>query len=208
MKKCICPRCKKEFEPLMRNGIKLSKFCVTCLSEKFKQQNKAIAQKEKKQALERLKTQKDKQKDLQVEINTIVRLIDAGQKCISCGCLQKGFAGHYHSVGSNNSLRFHLDNIHLQDFNCNNYKGGNIIGYNKGLIEWYGKDYQNYVEYQLPLIHKDIKLSKFDIVDKISIAREIIKELKKENRVYNASERLELRTKYNIRLEIYDISHI
>lgn len=48
--------------------------------------------------------------------NKLVRLLDEGKPCISCGKpWDKTFqAGHFHSVGSHPELRFDLRNIHAQ----------------------------------------------------------------------------------------------
>ena len=59
-------------------------------------------------------------KIIQPIINEIARLIDYGHGCICTGSKNgKMNAGHYISVGSNDTLRFHLENIWLQSMHSN-----------------------------------------------------------------------------------------
>lgn len=166
-----------------------------------KKQSKLWAE-EKKQIREKIKTLSDYLKDLQTEVNTIVRLIDNGCGCICTGSKEgKKNAGHYRSVQSHPALRFHLDNIHLQSEYSNTYLSGDIIRYQKGLRAIYGIKYLEYVD-SLTLL-PPIKLSKDEVKEKIIIARQIIKELKAINGTYNTLERMNLRKEYNERLGIY-----
>jgi len=153
---------------------------------------------------QKLKTNSDYCKELQKEVNTIVRLIDRGSQCISTlkPLNNKFDAGHFYSVGSNPSLRFHLDNIHAQSVYANQYLSGDQMNYLNGLSSVYGKDYKNYViglKRKFPIL----KLSVDELKEKIVIAKEIVKELKNENSEYDDSARLYLRTLANDRLSIY-----
>jgi hypothetical protein len=54
--------------------------------------------------------------------NEMIRLLDKGQPCISCGkavCGQRMEAGHFKSVGSHPELRFDPRNCYLQGSGCN-----------------------------------------------------------------------------------------
>lgn len=82
-------------------------------------------------------------------------------------------------------------------------EGANITGYNLGLIDRYGKDYQEYVEYQLVRDYPIVKLSIPELKIYRERAREIVKLLKKQNLIYPAKKRMELRTKFNQTIGIY-----
>jgi len=88
--------------------------------------------KEAKKMKEKLMTHKDYLKILQVVFNTYIRMRDKDKPCISCGCdmkNRKGDASHFYSVGSNPSLRFDEDNVHLSCVPCNQYLHGNLLEY-------------------------------------------------------------------------------
>ena len=93
-------------------------------------------------------------KKLQSKVNKYVRVRDYDRPCISCGCYLMGDenkhkrnAGHYHSVGARHDLRFNTLNIHLQCVKCNMFKSGNLIEYRKGLVEIYGKEFAEELDY-------------------------------------------------------------
>jgi len=68
-------------------------------------------------------------------------------------------AGHYISVGANNSLRFEPKNIHLQCHRCNFEFGGNHIMYRIGLEAKIGIEQVLWLESW----HPTVKLSVEDI---------------------------------------------
>lgn len=154
---------------------------------------------------EGLKTLSDYSKELQKEINTIVRLIDKGFVCISTGkpLNDKFDAGHFFSVGSNPTLRFNLLNIYAQSVYANQYLSGDQINFINGINEYYGKGLKSIV-LRLKSDYKIIKLSKEELKEKIIIARSIVKHLKVENKTYNSVERIELRKKFNKMIGIYE----
>jgi len=161
-------------------------------------------QTEKKAIKEKLMTLSEWKKLLEPEINHIARLIDKDTGCISCGGHTTPNGGHYHSVKSNDSIRFNLDNIHLQDYNCNGKKGANIPMYDLGIIDRYGKEYWEYMKFDIVRLFPLLKLAKFEYKEKIQIARSIVKHLKIENKTYNSIERIELRKKFNKMIGIYE----
>lgn len=65
----------------------------------------------------------------QLTVNKLVRLLDQGKPCISCGEYRELEAGHYRSVGSMPSLRFDTRNIHGQCRPCN---GGGTRSHKRG----------------------------------------------------------------------------
>jgi len=165
---------------------------------------KKAAKEKDKEAREKLKTRSNFESDLQKEINTIIRLIDKGTVCISSlkALNQKFDAGHYFSVGSTPSLRFNLFNIYAQSVHCNQHLSGDSINFMEGLKLMYGKEHAEYVS-ELRAKYKLIKLLIPDLKEKTIIAKQIVKELKKENRTYSPKERLYLRLTYNIKIGIY-----
>lgn len=176
-----------------------------CFLPKVSLKLKSFDKEETKQMKENIKTLSDYAKELQKEINTIVRLIDKGSQCISTlkPLNNKFDAGHFYSVGSNPALRFHLDNIHAQSVYANQYLSGDQINYINGLSEVYGADYKDYV-LNLKSVYKVLKLSKDELKAKIIIAKEIVKELKLKDLNYFRSDRIFLREIYNKRLGIYE----
>jgi hypothetical protein len=57
-----------------------------------------------------------------IVFNNMIRLLDQGQPCISCGktvCGQRFEAGHFKSVGSHPELRYDPRNVYLQGMGCN-----------------------------------------------------------------------------------------
>jgi len=151
---------------------------------------------------EKLKTKGDYEKLLQKEINHIVRLIDIGWGCIATGALTGKFnGGHYLSVASNPTIRFHLENIWNQSEHSNMWKSGDTLRYQDGIVNLYGKEYLECLN-SLKSI-PPIKLSIDTIKEKISIARGIVKWLKLQDRKFNKEERIELRKRFNEDLGIY-----
>jgi len=161
-------------------------------------------QKEKKVLKTALKTKSDYERDLQKEINTIVRLIDKGFVCISTGkpLNDKFDAGHFYSRGANATLRFNLFNIYAQSVYANQYLSGDQTNFIAGLRQYYGNDHAEYV-LSLKSIIEPLKLTSDDLKEKTAIARGIIKWLKLQEKIFNAKERMELRLKFNNELGIY-----
>lgn len=125
-------------------------------------------------------TDTDYKKKLETVINAIVREIDKGCNCISCKegtIIKKIFAGHLHSVGSNDTLRFNLHNEHSQCYSCNGNKGGQNIMYLAGLRRIYGIEYANYVEMEVVALYPILDLTKQQLTEATKLAKEILKSL-------------------------------
>jgi hypothetical protein len=199
---------KKEFNVCQSCGKKTNKkVCNVCVGLVLKPIKEAEIKKkvEIKLKKEALKTISDYRKELQTKINLIVRLIDLNHVCISCGQKpNKPFAGHYHAVGSNESLRYHLLNIFVQCMRCNGFNGGMLLNYGKGLKETFGSTLKDYCENFLVSEYKSIKLNQNDLIEASRKANEIIKFLKLENREYDNRERIVLRKQFNKMIGIYD----
>lgn len=196
-----CRKCGEEFEPLKRNGIIISKFCITCLSIKGKEKQKKDWNKKKKEFKEKDRTLSEWKNILQPLVNKIARLIDYGQPCIATGYTSgKMNGGHFISVGANDTIRFNLHNIHMQSEYSNSYKGGDNFNYADGLEKIYGLAYLEHVRGLNKT--KQISLSSVCIKETIIIAKKIIKE--HEEKIYSPSERIALREKYNEMIGIYE----
>ena len=154
---CKNRNCKAEFEPIYRNGIIVSRYCIPCMSIKGKKIMKKQWKAEKIIIREKIKTKSNYMNELQRTFNKYIRLRDLGKPCISCGrpLRAKYDAGHCYSVGAYPNLRFNEDNVHGQCVACNQHKHGNVSEYMINLpkrigYERYGalldkrKDPQNY----------------------------------------------------------------
>lgn len=142
---------------------------------KRKQADKA-ERRERKARLEKLKSRRDYEKDLQKEFNKFIRLRDRDLPCISCGRYHQGqwHAGHYRSVGACPELRFNEDNVHKQCSVCNNHKSGNAIEYRIGLVERIGLERVEFLERK---DHPPLKLTIEEIKELIKVYRAKCKEL-------------------------------
>lgn len=142
---------------------------------KRKQADKA-ERRERKARLEKLKSRRDYEKDLQKEFNKFIRLRDRDLPCISCGRYHQGKwdAGHYRTVGSSPELRFNEDNCHRQCVPCNRYQHGNAVEYRLGLIERIGLERVEFLERK---DHPPLKLTIEEIKDLIKVYRAKCKEL-------------------------------
>jgi len=209
MKKCENKKCKKLFSP--RNSIQTvcSLPCAIIVSAEKAKQKESKKKELNLKLKESHKTLGDYKKDLQIEVNKIVRLIDAECTCISCGVGSAQFqAGHFRSVGAWDNLRYNLHNIFYQCSSCNDpkRKGGNVIKYRENIITLFGESQINYMD-DLNVIYPSIKLNKNELLEATKTAKKIVKELTQLNKSAklprSTTERIYLRTKYNSELGIY-----
>lgn len=206
MKPKKCKVCQELFTPRQFAQSVCNYTCSIIHVKNLKEQKEAKEWRVRKAHLkEQLKTLSEYAKDLQKEVNTIVRLIDKGTQCISTlkTLNDKYDAGHFYSVGGNPALRFHLDNIHAQSVYANQYLSGDQMNYLNGLSEVYGLEYKEYVV-SLKGRYTVLKLTIEDMKDKITISRGIVKWLKLQDRSFTDYERIELRKEYNIKLGMYN----
>lgn len=84
-----------------------------------------------------LKTRKEAAK---TACHAYIRARDKGNPCICCGkpTGSDSQAGHWIPSGQNPQIRYDEDNIHLQNLNCNFYKGGDSGNYKYNLIKKIG----------------------------------------------------------------------
>lgn len=198
-----CKSCQTKFEPLRPLQSVCSPKCSYTYQALLKSNKKAKEMREETKIMkDKLITISEWKNLLQIPINTIIRLIDEGQPCIATGSTTgKRNAGHYISRGANDTIRFHLDNIHIQSEHSNSFNGGDTLRYQDGIKRIYGKEYFEFLETLKSI--KPIKLSIEEIKEKILIAKSIVKDLKENNSTYDAETRLTLRAYYNELLGIY-----
>lgn len=168
---CANTRCRKRFRPTYST---LQKACSPLCAIAVVNASKAALEKadraRTREQREGLRTHGQWENLIQDVINACARGLDEGRPCTSCGLpAKKPQGGHYHSVGSNNSIRFNLDNIHLQCFPCNHHLSGNQQGYLLGLERRYGRHYAEYVSQGMVLRYPSLNLS-------IPELRELLKE--------------------------------
>lgn len=203
-RKCANKQCGQKFTPVSNTQRVCTAKCAIIYAKDQSEKNRAKSNAEQKKKLkESITGLPELKKLLEAQINTICRLLDKGSGCISCGGHTTPQAGHYHTVGAHGSIRFNLFNVHLQDYNCNCAKGGNLHDYDLGLIKMYGKEYWEFVKFELPKLYPVLKLTKPEIQEAISKARELTNSLKKADITYSVKQRMRLRKEYNNFIGIY-----
>ena len=179
-KKCQFSKCGKMFEP---NPFRFNQRTCdnTVCAIGYVQEKQAIKQakdiNEKVKAMKIDTHVKEHKEQLQNEINKLARKIDLKHgyyTCIDCDRTFEGVGNqhgaHFNSVGSNSTLRYHLDNIHSANGHCNKFSDLHHTNYIKGLVKRYGVEYLKKVE-SLPLKYKSIHITNQDITDKLKIVR-------------------------------------
>lgn len=196
----LCPSCFKNWLFDTYEGSKYRESIqIRAKKEVQKQERKAFTQKKEEN---RSKAYFEKQ--LQTEINTIVRLIDAEKGCISCNhgwnspFTRQAHAGHRISVGSNPTLRYNVFNIFKQCSICNNILSANEREYDKGIVKIYGPGMLDFIR-SLPGRFDALHLSTDELKESILIARKIIKEIQ--------SGKDFTRTEINQKIGIYKVRH-
>ena len=208
MKKC--KHCKKPFQPMKTTQSCCGLNCALKVAEKKegKLELRRAERAELKEMAIRLKTLGDYKKDLQVEVNKLVRLIDEGCSCLACGATNtKVDASHFRGVQAWPTLRYHLFNIYSGCAQCNSYRGGNLLKFREGLLREFGDETMNFID-DLPTIYPSLKLMQHEVIEKIQLTREAVKDVKKLNKTdklpRSINYRIELRKKYNSFLAIYN----
>lgn len=148
LKICKNKNCKKKFEPERSFQTTCGYKCAIEYARQLEEKKQKAKKKARKESLkEKLgkNYQPTKQSPLalaQKAVNRYIRARDKEKPCISCqrpyNVLKKINAGHYKSVGGNNSLRFNTYNINLQCEYCNTFKNGNLQEYRVNLIKKIG----------------------------------------------------------------------
>jgi len=180
MRTCKNKHCKKKFEPKGDNQIVCSVDCtieyIVQLREKKEKENHLKIYRKNKKIKDSLKTLSQHKKELQILVNKFVQIRDRGKNCISCNRPDEGKkrdAGHFWSQGGNPSVRFDLDNIHVQCVRCNRDLHGNLLDYRPGLIKKIGR-----VRFEM-LAHYRTQTIKFTIPEIILLKEEYKEKLRK-----------------------------
>jgi hypothetical protein len=216
--KLRCKWCKKKDDSVIPFRPFCSDKCLESFAKDYsqkacerKKRNLAKAEKEQrkkdKETREKLKTLSEWKHDLEVEINTIVRLIDKGHECISKGIPKYVVnAGHYMSVGSFPALRYNLLNIYAQSVHDNKERGGNNLAYRIRLGEVFGEDILEEIE-SLRGKYPILDISIPEIKEVLPVVRKIVRELKKQTedleKPFTTEERILIRRELNKRIGIY-----
>lgn len=202
LKQPKCKNCKQPFTKTQPLQVACSYSCAIELA-------KPIAKKViEKKWNERKRVYKESKTDyfdlLQKEINKIARYIDHDQLCISCQKIPKKKNGcHFKSVGGHENIRYNLLNIYLGCERCNKELGGNVHGYDDGLILVFGKEFWEYLKFQFLQDFHLLQIRETEVKEKLKIARQIVKELEQNLAKRSSQERLEMRKICNERLGIY-----
>jgi len=187
MKPKICKfeGCESEAINFPNSTIK-QKYCrehaISHTVSKVRKEYIKTAKKEHKQKVDQSSSKSYFEKQLQTEVNSIVRLIDNDKGCISCDhgwtkeSTRQWHSGHRLSIGSNPTIRYNLFNIYKQCSICNNWKSGNERMYDKGIIDHYCVELLDYIK-QLPNEYKEIHLSFDDLKMAIIKAKQVKKEI-------------------------------
>jgi hypothetical protein len=173
---------------------------------KLKEKNQAKEAKDKREKMkEAIQTTSELRKLLQIEINAIVRAIDYGQPCISCGNVTILESGHYFhkSKTSARACTFHLWNLHGQCKYCNKNQHGSLHDYRLGVIKIYGQEIFDLIEL-LPEMYRNLTWSKDELKEAIKTAKQILKELPPKVS-YSVDHRIYLRKTINNKLNLYTI---
>jgi hypothetical protein len=195
--------CAKPFEPKRP----LQQVCGIACAYELTMQLKAKAQAKNNAILEEARiTTSDLRHKLQTEINKLIRAIDYGQPCISCGVLKQHMeAGHFwhKSKNSASECTFHLWNLSAQCKYCNRFQNGNLSKYGQSIEKIYGEEIYNLL-HDLPTMYRGLNWSKDELREFIRVAKLINKSMPKQE-VYSTEKRIELRSKFNNQLKIYTI---
>jgi hypothetical protein len=207
-----CLQCKTKFDPPYPNSVVCSVACSIEYGKKIvvKETKKEAKDwnKEKRVRKEKLKSRTDWEADLQDEINKTARLIDRGWGCISCKGYTTPQAGHLHSRKANPAIRYNLHNLFVQDTACNQHKSGNELKYLDGINRLFGKEYMEYIQFDLVRLYPVLKLPIEVVKDKIKLVRAENKKLEKKEKYFTLQERIEMRDYYNDLYGMYEINYI
>ena len=140
MKKKKCKVCQIIFEPSRPLQSVCNWNCANIYAKELSEKKeKKDWQAKKKKLKADLMTLQDWIKIAQVHFNSYIRIRDKGKVCISCQQPPKKInAGHFFNANNHWSLRFNEDNVHVQCEHCNTYLSGNLIEYQKNLIDKIG----------------------------------------------------------------------
>jgi len=122
-----------------------------------------------------LETVQELIKATQIIFNKYIRLRDKGQVCISCQKKPlKENCGHFFNANNHWNVRFSELNCHLQCEHCNTYLSGNLIEYQRNLINKIGIENYNELEAKAK---KTRKFTKDELKELMQIYKKKIKDI-------------------------------
>lgn len=216
-KPCKSKTCNKTFNQKQFGQTVCDMDCAIDLARQKREEKQKKKQKqddkewkvEKAELIEKNTTLPQYLKRLQDYINHIARLIDKEQDCLMCGCemkdkrIKKEFGCHYHAVGGNVTIRFHLLNIWKGCYSCNDRKGGNIPGYEQEILKHFGFNKLDTIKSTIVRENTYLGLTREDVKALIPIASKIVRDLEKIDLVYSHKMRWRMRLEFNKKLGIY-----
>lgn len=200
-------KCFQKWASTTKEGAEIIK------KESLRAKNKFSKQKEKEQRermskmkIDSMSPDKYRSKYVQPLINKIARLIDYGNPCVPTSNFDgKMNGGHYTSVGANRTICLNLHNIFIQSYKSNTYDGGDNAKYRLGLINIFGQEYLEYVEKLRSCL--PIKLTKSELIEIKNKAQKICNDLEKNKKQLNPEQRILMRNKVNLELDIYPLEY-
>lgn len=159
MRKCRLKSCRARLPKLKdcEHSVQRKGFCgFDCATEYGLEKSRQAAERKRRQG-KRARRDNDLAHQIkltQLSFNKLMRLLDAGKPCISCGEYRPLEAGHFKSTGAHPELRFHPLNCHGQCRPCNGsgtrkfnrganpevvsqrYESGLKARYGTDLVEW------------------------------------------------------------------------
>lgn len=135
----------------------------------------------RKEAIDKLKTLSEYEKEAKVFFQHWIRLRDAAQNCISCGTAQTELwdGGHFKKAELYSGTIFNENNCHKQCRKCNRFLGGNELNYREGLINRYGIDYVLEIEKTANEL-RQYKYTKQELIEIRNKYQKLVAELKKK----------------------------
>lgn len=159
MRQKRCKHCRETFTPERQFQAACSASCAIELArthrEKEAKRARLQARRERRAALERLRSRGDWIKLAQQAFNAFIRERDRDEPCISCGttkhkrtytCISGWVASHFRSTGAYPELRFTEDNVHKACVRCNSHLSGNLIPYRERLLDKIGLERVEWLE--------------------------------------------------------------
>lgn len=194
----LCPKCLREWAIEDEEG---KKWLAKQTAYRMRKNEKEKKKEENRKQREARALTKDWSKELQVEINKIVRYIDNGLPCLARNQRGQMHAGHVYARGGNQTIKYNLHNIHRQCAQSNHHQNddGKL---REGVVNEYGQRYMDFISElrQTPTMgYNNVEYR--ELTDK---ARAIYNELSKKERIFSKSERIEMRNRINLELGIYD----
>ncbi len=168
-----CKHCKEKFEPVKF----LQKYCLKdeCVRVWVESEKAKTWKKTKAKMKNDLETIQELIKATQIIFNKYIRLRDKGQVCISClKPALKENAGHFFNANNHWNVRFDERNVNLQCEHCNTYLSGNLIEYQKNLIEKIGLEEYTFLAWEA---RKTRKFTKEELKELMQVYKNKIKEL-------------------------------